>query len=183
VKHEERQFIIGKLTAGQKPDSIAHDLLMMGALEEVERVAQDMAEAEARQKWSREQSCYVIMGPQPKPEIIDKRPGVEVYQTPARQEYRVKVIDFAAFCKEMGLNLAQMTEVVEGKRRDVQDYRCVWTGGNFDMGRAWVDSAPRLNAEQAQRQRREQEGTWKKQSVYSPVPPVIEWTPPEKSGK
>lgn len=176
MNHEERQYIAGLLAAGQKPDSIAHALLMRRALSEVEQVAQEIETTNRRMAEELDRIFYTIHGPQPGPVLVSKSKDVETYATPARQEYVVRCKDFAAFCKEMGLPLKPMTEVVEGRRRDVKDYICVWSGRHDDRGRSWVDPAPE-NARRAVVQAEEAKGPVRRKSAYTPTPDRIEYKP------
>jgi hypothetical protein len=181
MNYDDRQFIMSQLSAGKKKESVAHDLLMRRALEEVESVEKDVAQTEARQQWSREQSYYTLLGPTPAPVKIKEEKGQELWQQPGRQQYKVRLMNFAAFCKEIGLPLTKMQEMVEGKHRDVQGWSCIWTGGSFDTGRAWMDPTPQLRTEESMRAVAKAEPpTRRVMSVYTPTAPVIDWKPTQK---
>jgi hypothetical protein len=178
MDHNDRQFIMTKLKDGQKHESIAHDLLMRRALEEVESVAKDVASNEARTKWMMEQRYYTFLAPQPEPIITKQEGNVELVTRPNRQEYRVHCLDLPAFCKELGLDLKQMERVARGEIRDHKDWMVCWTGGSMDVGRAWKDPTPALRDEEARQNREKVEGkVWRKESVYTPDLPMVDWRP------
>jgi hypothetical protein len=176
VKNEDRQYIASLLEAGQKPDSVAHSLLMRRALAEVETVAREMAVRERMTGFARQREYVTILGPRQEPVMVEKNSTVELWQRPARQEYRVRLLDFAAFCKSFGLDEKAMREVIAGNRRDAKGYECLATYATNDRGVAWVDPEPQKRAI-ASRKAVEAQGPRIKESVYSPSLPVIEWTP------
>jgi hypothetical protein len=182
VNNKDRTFIAAQLQAGQKPDSVAHALLMRRALEEVEKVARELAYSESRSAWITEQRYVTLFGPKLAPVLVGVENGTELWQSPARQEYKVRMIDLPAFAKEMGLDLKALREVTEGKRSDVKGYICLPTGAPFDVGIQWIDPNPE-NARRAERKAKEAEEAKhprKKMSAYPLAAPVIDWTPAQK---
>jgi hypothetical protein len=192
VKNDERQYVLSLLQAGQSTEYAAEALVLRRAVAEVEEVAAYAVRLDRAQEANALRMSlyyYTLYAPQEK--AVKVRDGArlgdgtveaELWQRPGRQAYKVLVSDFPAFCKERRLNLDAMTELVKGKRWDVNGWQCVWSGDQLDRGQQGdppmrasqedsVASLTRRRAEDAVRPPR------KAESAYSPPPPAIAWTP------
>jgi hypothetical protein len=192
VKYEEQQYVISLLSAGTSVDDAAEALVMRRAVAEVVRVAQDMQTQagyaqEAAQR--RAQWHYTLYAPE-KPPVKIKSGGrvsggateTDLYQRQARQAYKVLVDDLPAFCKDQKLDLAAMTEVVNGKRWEHKGWLCIWSGNQLDQGRQ--ASPPNDLVDQAEREyQRGQEAAKtprRQDSAYTVSPPVVVYAPKGK---
>lgn len=62
---------------------------------------------------------YMVLAPLPKqPRILSIKPHGEVHEAPSRQEHKVHVKNFTAFCKAMGLSEREMQRVVDGEQKE-----------------------------------------------------------------
>jgi hypothetical protein len=193
VRHDEQQYVRGLLEAGQSIEDAAEALVMRRAIAEVEKIKQGMVnaagwaqeEAQRRSQW-----YYTLYAPREKPVKIKEGqrmpdgtiPERDLWQQPGRQAYKVLVTDLPAFCKSHKLNLEAMTELVKGKRWEVNGWQCVWSGDQLDKGRQ--GSPPNDKVDQAAREYRKAQDELKtprkQESVYTPAPPMVVWSP---SGK
>jgi hypothetical protein len=179
MNSNERSFITALLSEGKSVEDAAEALVMKRAIAEVERVANDIAYSEAHNRWVLGLRFVTLYSPQPEPVLVGKEKGVEMWQTPARQEYKVKVLDLPAFAQEMKLNLRDLQAVTEGKRRDVKGFICIPSGATMDVGEAWTDPNPERIGREARQaaEAKEAQNPRKVKSAYTPSAPVIEWTP------
>lgn len=171
MNNNDRTFIAERLAAGEDKSSIASSLLMRRALEDVEKIAQDMAQAEARQQFQRDHAYYTVLGPQPQPVKVRDEGGVELFQMQGRQQYRVLVKDFAVFCREMKLDHKKMEAVATGQQPEHRGWISGgYAGRLYDMTGSYMP--PTCAEDQAAPEPKE-----KRLSVYQATPDPITYTP------
>ena len=119
VNSQEKQFVIAALRSGQSVQDAAEALVMRRAVEEVEKVAQELRRRANVQGRARERFYYTLLGPKPEPTLVRvSDEGVEMWEQPARQEYRVRCVDFPR----------------SARRKDCHSGRCrSWSRANGQM--------------------------------------------------
>jgi hypothetical protein len=174
MNEQERQVILAALGESDSEEAVqrATDALVRyRARQEVLPLAKMYsAERQAMMESDRARYYYIFLAPKEKAvKIAGGKGEVELWQTPARQEYRVRVVDLAAFAKSQGLKLNELEEVAKGKRAETKGWAGYATGAAYDAGQPWRPS-PRIKTP-AERN----PAPLKQMSVYSPAKPIIEW--------
>ena len=143
MNNEERQYTIRQLGDNPTQADIARAaaaLVQYRAEQEVRRVANDIISAAGSYERTKRLYWYPLLSPKPAPVKVRDAEGVEMWQQPQRQQYKVRLSDLPAFCKENGLDLKAMTEVGEGIRKEHKGWlRAPFQGGQFEMGKTYEE--------------------------------------------
>lgn len=178
--NDERKALYTLLADIPNPDPAqARDLAQTILLSNLDRLAEDVRRELERMEGERRRDVenagryyYTFLSPPSEPELINSTENTDYYAPPQRQEYRVKVRDLAAFCKQHGLREKEMVKVGLGQ---IEDHKG-WThrggyGGPMELGQPY--QRPRPVEAPAQRAN----GPKEKRTVFRFAPKPIDWFP------
>ena len=168
---EERSWIAEQLESGQTPDAVTDALVHRRARADVDEVVRFLDSAEQGHRREMEHAYYAILAPQPEPTLTEDAAGVQTLTYPPRQEYMVLVANLAAFCKEHGLDLKKMEQVVAGRLQDYKGWASAGNNGNYFCRSYGYMPAPTAEIRPAEKQI----GGPRKR--FLPATPLIDWSP------
>ena len=111
--------------------ALALDLVTEAAANELRAIqsAQFAGPSDAQQESNRK-AFYSFYAPRGKTIEKKQADGVTMKQRPPLVEYKVRLVDLPAFCKQMGLNAAKLAAVGEGVEKEHKDWRQGSFSGN-----------------------------------------------------